>query len=110
MTHTTPDNQFHTVSSICNEDHAGLQAAKLTLATLCDMVLGEAEKDRSDDALIRAVRELLGKYEALLFVFCMAMNTIRRRNNKQSLMRGCMAQMNGSLTDVRRGDKLRRKK
>lgn len=31
----------------------------LTLATLCDMVLGEDAADRSDEALIRAVRFLL---------------------------------------------------
>ena len=31
----------------------------LVLATLCDMVLGEDAKDRSDDALIRGVRRLL---------------------------------------------------
>jgi len=31
----------------------------LVLATLCDMVLGEGATDRSDMALIRAVRKLL---------------------------------------------------
>ena len=31
----------------------------LTLATLCDMVLGEYAEDRSDDALIRAVGTLI---------------------------------------------------
>ena len=35
-----------------------LNDAKLTLATLCDMVLGEDAKDRSDDALVCAVGEL----------------------------------------------------
>ena len=37
----------------------------LHLATLCDMVLGEDAPDRSDDALIRAVRELLNKSEGM---------------------------------------------
>ena len=32
-----------------------LNDAKLTLATLCDMVLGEDANDRDDDALVRAV-------------------------------------------------------
>lgn len=31
----------------------------LALATLCDIVLGEDAEDRSDDALIRRVRELV---------------------------------------------------
>jgi len=31
----------------------------LTLATLCDMVLGEDAKDRSNDALVRGVGRLL---------------------------------------------------
>ena len=31
----------------------------LTLATLCDMLLGENAADRSDDALIRRAREIL---------------------------------------------------
>lgn len=31
------------------------------LATLCDMVLGEDAKDRSDEALIRGVRKLINK-------------------------------------------------
>ena len=31
----------------------------LVLATLCDMVLGEDSADRSDEALIRKVREIL---------------------------------------------------
>lgn len=35
----------------------------LTLATLSDMVLGENAKDRSDEALIRAVRGLLNEIE-----------------------------------------------
>ena len=33
----------------------------LTLATLCDMVLGEDATERSDEDLIRAVRELINK-------------------------------------------------
>lgn len=37
----------------------------LTLATLCDMVLGENAEDRSDEALIRAVRELIEDSERL---------------------------------------------
>lgn len=37
----------------------------LTLATLCDMVLGEDAMDRSDEALIRAVRELLNIKEVV---------------------------------------------
>ena len=36
----------------------------LTLATLCDMLLGEGAEDRSDDALIRRARELLTFWEA----------------------------------------------
>lgn len=32
----------------------------LLLVTLCDMVLGEDADDRSDDALMRGVRRLLG--------------------------------------------------
>lgn len=40
----------------------------LTLATLCDMVLGENAPDRSDDALIRAVRRLLDADAAPLAV------------------------------------------
>ena len=35
----------------------------LTLATLCDMLLGEGAEDRSDDALIRRARELLTFWE-----------------------------------------------
>ena len=35
--------------------HKGYISRGLTLATLCDMVLGEDAEDRSDDALIRAV-------------------------------------------------------
>ena len=35
-----------------------LTAAELILATLCDMVLGEDAKDRSNDALVRAVGKL----------------------------------------------------
>lgn len=35
--------------------------SNLALATLCDMVLGEDAEDRSNDALIRAVRELLNR-------------------------------------------------
>lgn len=31
----------------------------LTLATLCDLVLGEDAQDRSDDALVRAVSKLV---------------------------------------------------
>jgi hypothetical protein len=31
----------------------------MTLATLCDLVLGEDAKDRSDDALVRAVSKLV---------------------------------------------------
>ena len=38
-----------------------MNEAKLTLATLCDMVLGEDAKDRSDDALIRAIGNLIRK-------------------------------------------------
>ena len=37
----------------------------LTLATLCDMVLGEEAEDRSDDTLVRAVGELLRKPGAI---------------------------------------------
>lgn len=37
----------------------------LTLATLCDMVLGEDAMDRSDETLIRAVRELLNIKEVV---------------------------------------------
>jgi len=37
----------------------GLSDRDLTLVTLCDMVLGEDAEDRSDDALIRAVGELV---------------------------------------------------
>jgi hypothetical protein len=36
-----------------------LTVRELTLATLCDMVLGEDAADRSDDALIRAVGDLV---------------------------------------------------
>ena len=35
----------------------------LTLAILCDMLLGENAADRSDDALIRRARELLTFWE-----------------------------------------------
>ena len=38
-----------------------LDEARLTLATLCDMVLGEDAENRSDDALIRAVGDLIRK-------------------------------------------------
>ena len=37
----------------------------LTLATLCDMVLGEDATDRTDDALIRRVRFLLDEREKI---------------------------------------------
>ena len=40
-----------------------LDEARLTLATLCDMVLGEDAENRSDDALIRAVGDLIRKDE-----------------------------------------------
>ena len=40
-----------------------LDEAQLTLATLCDMVLGENAADRSDDALIRAIGNLIRKDE-----------------------------------------------
>ena len=39
--------------------------AQLSLATLCDMVLGEDAEDRSDDALIRAVGTLQRETERL---------------------------------------------
>jgi len=37
----------------------------LTLATLCDMVLGEDAEDRGDEALIRAVGRLRGELSAV---------------------------------------------
>lgn len=38
----------------------------LTLATLCDMVLGENAADRSDSALIAGVRRLLNKKDRVV--------------------------------------------
>jgi hypothetical protein len=42
------------------------QMANLTLVTLCDIVLGEEAQDRSDEALIRAVRGLVDGAAALV--------------------------------------------
>ena len=46
------------VCGYCTQANANHRRG-LTLATLCDMVLGEGTADRSDDALIRAVGELI---------------------------------------------------
>ena len=44
--------------SLAEATQTRLTAAELILATLCDMVLGEDAKDRSNDALVRAVGEM----------------------------------------------------
>jgi len=56
----TMAEEIRTWIAECHRLRQELAAAQLTLATLCDIVLGEDATDRSDDALIRAVRALKG--------------------------------------------------
>jgi hypothetical protein len=58
--------------SLCRQLEHKLNAAQasvaqrdLTLATLCDMVLGEDAKDRSDDALMAGVRRMINRVTEL---------------------------------------------
>ena len=46
-------------SNMLLEERKALTECGRTLATLCDMVLGEDAEDRSDDALIRAVGAMM---------------------------------------------------
>jgi len=46
-------------SNMLLEERKALTECGRTLATLCDMVLGEDAEDRSDDALVEAVERLL---------------------------------------------------
>ena len=48
----------HTLFAESATEKQRADLANMTLATLCDMVLGEDAADRSDDALVRAVGEL----------------------------------------------------
>ena len=48
----------HTLFAEAATEKQRADLANMTLATLCDMVLGEDAADRSDDALVRAVGEL----------------------------------------------------
>lgn len=54
--------EWITFERLCNTLREERDAANLTLATLCDMVLEENAPDRSDKALIRGVRALLNKH------------------------------------------------
>lgn len=49
----------------------------LTLASLCDMVLGEKAEDRSDAALIRRVRRLIERNAELCYLLDVKMEGLK---------------------------------
>jgi len=56
-----------------------VRAQGLTLATLCDLVLGEDATNRSDEALIRAVGELKRQHQEMK-----SLKNILERTNDES--------------------------
>lgn len=54
----------HTLFAEAATEKQRADLANMTLATLCDMVLGEDATDRSDDALVRAVGTLKRERDA----------------------------------------------
>ena len=77
-----------------------LNDAKLTLATLCDMVLGEDANDRDDDALVRAVGVMKRERDAAQQSRARLVELVRAKNIETDVMASDIRNIEAQLSAV----------